>query len=277
MKRCLITILLIIITLLSACDKTPLLSVHIIDVGQGDSILIQTPSKKNILIDGGDEDSGNIVKSYLRRKRIKTIDKVIATHPDSDHIGGLDNIVDVFEVNSIYMTEKTSDSESYINLINSCKKKNLDIKFLAKDDQLDFDKDIDVQVLSPSRLYDESNLSSIVFYMKYKDNEFLFTGDSEKENEIEILNSYDFDDIDFLKVSHHGSSSSSSSEFISEVSPNISVISCGYKNQYGHPHKETLNTLHNNGSLVLRTDKVGDMIFYSDGSKIFTKKNYDHD
>lgn len=269
--------LLIIITLLSSCDKTPQLAIHVIDVGQGDAILIQTPSKKNILIDGGDENADHMVKSYLRKKWVKSIDLMIATHPDSDHIGGLDNVVDAFDIKSIYMPKKTSDSESYINLIKSCKNKNLDIQYLNRDDYLNIEDKLSLQVLSPSNINDENNLASIVFYMKYKDNEFILTGDSEKENEQEILNTYDINDVDFLKVAHHGSNTSSSPEFISKISPDISVISCGYKNQYGHPHKETLNTLYQNDSAVYRTDKIGDIIFYSDGNKIFTNKNYDHD
>jgi competence protein ComEC len=269
--------LLIIITLLSACDKTPQLAIHVIDVGQGDAMLIQTPSKKNILIDGGDENADHMVKSYLRKKWVKSIDLIIATHPDSDHIGGLDNVVDAFDVKSIYMTEKSSDSESYINLIKSCKNKNLDIQYLNREDNLNIENELSLQVLSPSNINDENNLASIVLYMKYKDNEFILTGDSEKENEQEILNTYDINDVDFLKVAHHGSNTSSSPEFISKISPDISVISCGYKNQYGHPHKETLNSLYQNDSSVYRTDKIGDIVFYSDGDKIFTKKNYDHD
>ncbi|HBH0656950.1 TPA: MBL fold metallo-hydrolase, partial [Clostridioides difficile] len=101
-----------------------------IDVGQGDSILVQTPTNKNILIDGGDEDSENIIISYLRQKRIKTIDIIIATHPDSDHIGSLDNVIKKFNVNSIYMPEQSTDSEAYQNLINSCTDKNLSIQHL---------------------------------------------------------------------------------------------------------------------------------------------------
>ena len=134
--------ILIIISPLIGCDKKSLLSIHMIDVGQGDSILVQTPTNKNILIDGGDEDSENIIISYLRQKRIKTIDIIIATHPDSDHIGSLDNVIKKFNVNSIYMPEQSTDSEAYQNLINSCTDKNLSIQYLYKNDVLNIDNNI---------------------------------------------------------------------------------------------------------------------------------------
>ena len=104
--------------------------------------------------------------------------------------------------------------------------------------------------------------------------DFLFTGDCEETNEIEMANSFELEDVDFLKVAHHGSSSSSTDNFVKDTSPSIAAISCGYKNQYGHPHKSTLDTLIKYGAKAIRTDVNGDLIFYSDGYKIFTTKNY---
>ncbi|MCM4096599.1 MBL fold metallo-hydrolase [Clostridioides difficile] len=269
--------ILIIISLLIGCDKKSLLSIHMIDVGQGDSILVQTPTNKNILIDGGDEDSENIIISYLRQKRIKTIDIIIATHPDSDHIGSLDNIIKKFNVNSIYMLEQSTDSEAYQNLINSCTDKNLSIQHLYKNDVLNIDNNINIYVLSPSYIQEESNLNSIVFKLTFNDNSFLFMGDAEEENEKEILHSFKLNNINFIKIGHHGSNSSSSLEFIKKISPDIAAISCGYKNQYGHPHREVINNLKQNHVSIYRTDRIGDIVFYSDGEIIFTKYNYEID
>ena len=269
--------ILIIISLLIGCDKKSLLSIHMIDVGQGDSILVQTPTNKNILIDGGDEDSENIIISYLRQKRIKTIDIIIATHPDSDHIGSLDNIIKKFNVNSIYMPEQSTDSEAYQNLINSCTDKNLSIQHLYKNDVLNIDNNINIYVLSPSYIQEESNLNSIVFKLTFNDNSFLFMGDAEEENEKEILHSFRLNNINFIKIGHHGSNSSSSLEFIKKISPDIAAISCGYKNQYGHPHREVINNLKQNHVSIYRTDRIGDIVFYSDGEIIFTKYNYEID
>ncbi|VHV24956.1 DNA uptake transporter [Clostridioides difficile] len=269
--------ILIIISLLIGCDKKSLLSIHIIDVGQGDSILVQTPTNKNILIDGGDEDSENIIISYLRQKRIKTIDIIIATHPDSDHIGSLDNVIKKFNVNSIYMPEQSTDSEAYQNLINSCTDKNLSIQHLYKNDVLNIDNNINIYVLSPSYIQEESNLNSIVFKLTFNDNSFLFMGDAEEENKKEILHSFKLNNINFIKIGHHGSNSSSSLEFIKKISPDIAAISCGYKNQYGHPHREVINNLKQNHVSIYRTDRIGDIVFYSDGEIIFTKYNYEID
>ncbi|EGT4598131.1 TPA: MBL fold metallo-hydrolase [Clostridioides difficile] len=269
--------ILIIISLLIGCDKKSLLSIHMIDVGQGDSILVQTPTNKNILIDGGDEDSENIIISYLRQKRIKTIDIIIATHPDSDHIGSLDNVIKKFNVNSIYMPEQSTDSEAYQNLINSCMDKNLSIQYLYKNDILNIDNNINIYVLSPSYIQEESNLNSIVFKLTFNDNSFLFMGDAEEENEKEILHSFKLNNINFIKIGHHGSNSSSSLEFIKKISPDIAAISCGYKNQYGHPHRKVIDNLKQNHVSIYRTDRIGDIVFYSDGEIIFTKYNYEID
>lgn len=274
MKKKVFLSIIIIISFLTGCNKDHLLSIHIIDVGQGDSILIQTPNKKNILVDGGDEDAQHIVKNYLKRKKVKSLDIIIATHPDTDHIGSLDYIVENFSVKSIYMPEQSVDSESYINLVNSCNSKKLTPEYLYKGDNINIEKNIDINVLSPSYIQGDNNLNSIVFTLDFNQNSFLFTGDAEEENESDIINSFDLDYVDFLKVGHHGSNSSTTDEFIKETSPDVAAISCGYKNSYGHPHKQTLENLSKHSVLTYRTDQIGDIVFFSDGQTIFTKKNY---
>ena len=267
-------VIITIISLLIPSGKNNYFSIHTIDVGQGDSILIQTPNSKNILIDGGDNNSHHIVSNYLKKKKVKNIDYIIATHFDSDHIGGLDNIIDKFKVSSIYAPNYKSNTKSYENLINSCLNKNLDLQYLKQGDFINIEDNISLTVLSPSYIQEENNLNSIVFKIDYKNKSFLFTGDAEANNEINIINSYDMSDTDFIKIGHHGSSSSTTEEFIKEVSPDIAVISCGYKNQYGHPHKSTLDTLDDNNVLTYRTDILGNIVFYSDGNTIFTTKDY---
>lgn len=267
-------LIIIIISLLIPSGKNNYLSIHTIDVGQGDSILIQTPSSKNILIDGGDDNSHHIISSYLKKQNVENIDYIIATHFDSDHIGGLDNIIDKFNVSNIYAPNYESDTVSYQNLINSCLNKNLNLQCLSSGDFINIEDNINLEVLAPSYIQEENNLNSIVFRLDYKNKSFLFTGDAEANNELNIINSYELNDIDFLKVGHHGSSSSTTSEFVEEVSPDVAVISCGYKNQYGHPHKSTLDTLEKNNVLTYRTDILGNIVFYSDGDTIFTTKDY---
>ena len=236
--------------------------------------MIQTPNYKNILIDGGDDNSHSIVYSYLKKHNVKNIDYIIATHFDSDHIGGLDNIINKFNVLNIYAPNYETDTLSYKNLINSCTNKNLSLKYLNNGDFINIENNINLTVLAPSYIQKENNLNSIVFKIDYKNKSFLFTGDAEASNELNIIKNYDLNDIDFLKVGHHGSSSSTTSEFLKEISPDVAVISCGYKNQYGHPHKSTLDTLDKNNVLTYRTDILGNIVFYSDGDTIFTTKDY---
>lgn len=265
---------IIIIALLTGCDKNKDFCVHVIDVGQADSILITTPSNKNMLIDGGDEDSAKIIKSYLKNKKVKNLDVIVATHPDSDHIGSLDYIIDNFDVEKIYMPNQSTDSECYTNLIDSCNNKNLKVNYLSKDDSFYLDNYTYIYVLSPSYITDNNNSNSIVLNITYKNNSFLFTGDCEESNEMDMINSYDLEDIDFLKVAHHGSSTASCLAFLEETTPDIAVISCGYKNSYGHPHTSTLDNLKAVDAKIFRTDKNGSMQFYSDGEKIYSKVKY---
>lgn len=175
------------------------------------------------------------------------------------------------------MPEQSTDSKAYQNLINSCTDKNLSIQHLYKNDVLNIDNNINIYVLSPSYIQEESNLNSIVFKLTFNDNSFLFMGDAEEENEKEILHSFKLNNINFIKIGHHGSNSSSSLEFIKKISPDIAAISCGYKNQYGHPHREVINNLKQNHVSIYRTDRIGDIVFYSDGEIIFTKYNYEID
>lgn len=276
LKTIILVLILSIIPFFGINSKTKslsnFLSIHIIDVGQGDSILIKTPNNKNILVDGGDENSQNLIKSYLKKENIKSLDIVIATHPHADHIGSLDYIIDNFSVKAFYMPQKESDSKAYNNILSSCNSKNLDINYLYKDDIINITDDINITVLAPSYIQEDDNLNSIIFNLNYKDKSFLFTGDAETPNEIDITSSFELDDVDFLKVGHHGSNTSTSSEFLEKTTPDMAVISCGYKNSYGHPHQQTLDNLDKNNILTYRTDLLGDLVFYSDGDVIFTKK-----
>lgn len=269
-----IFLLFLLVIYVNGCAKEKLFSVHIIDVGQGDSIFIQTIEDKRILIDAGDEEAEHTVYSYLKRRGVKKIDVLIATHPDTDHIGSMDYIIDKFKISHFYMPDAKTDSEAFYNLLDSCRDKNLKIEYLTKGDILKIDSSTTMEILSPSTITDKNNLNSIVSLLTYKGYEFLFTGDAEKENESEILSSCNLPDIEFLKAGHHGSSSSSTDEFIAKLKPEAVAISCGYNNDYGHPHRSVLDTFRENGSVVYRTDKNGSLVFYCDDNGIFTKKKY---
>lgn len=263
-------LIFIIITLLVGCGKKDLLSIHIIDVGQGDSILIQTPKNTNILVDGGNEDSSLIISKFIKSKKAKNLDLVIATHPDTDHIGSLDNVINKFKVSKLYLPNKNTNNDSYYNLMQACNKKNIKPQYLSKGDIINLEDNLKLTILNPSYTHEDSNSNSIVFKLDYKDKSFLFTGDATKENEIEMINNFNLNDIDFLKVAHHGSKNSSTEEFLKSTTPDVAAISCGYDNTYGHPHKDTLLRLAQVNTKVYRTDKQGHISFYSDGNTITT-------
>ena len=150
-KRVIIAIIIFLTLPLTSCNKyKDLLSINIIDVGQGDCILISTPENKNILIDGGDENSERIIKSYLKKRKIKKLDIVIATHFDKDHIGSLDYIIDKFNIGKVYTSKDVDESQAYNNLIKSCRNKNLNFEILKKGDKIKITKDINIIVLNTS-------------------------------------------------------------------------------------------------------------------------------
>lgn len=247
------------------------LQVHFIDVGQGDSTLIISPTGKSMLIDAGDNSQGINVVSYLKEKGIHKIDILIGTHPDADHIGGLDDVIDAFDIGEFYMPRKSHTTKTFESVLLSSKSKGLTVNEGYSGRLLDFDDNIKLKILSPikSKTYgDDNNLYSIVVKLDYLDSSFLFMGDAEYPNESDILLSEPNLKTDILKLGHHGSSSSTSQPFLEAVSPSAAVISAGYKNKYSHPRKEVLNLLESMDIPVYRTDEQGDIIFKSDGKTI---------
>ena len=248
------------------------LQVHFIDVGQGDSTLIITPDKKTVLIDAGDEQHSSRTTSYIKSQGIDKLDLVIATHPDADHIGGMDKIIKNFDIGMFSMPLVSKDTKQYKEIKQELKNKKLKNKPLYTGDGLSIGKDVKLQILSPqkNKTYSDTNEYSIVARLLYKEVSFLFMADATMENEIAIIN--DFDDIraDVLKLGHHGSSTSTSDYFLGKVNPSIGVISCGKNNKYGHPHKEVMNLLEKYNIMIFRTDKQGSIVLKSDGYKIYS-------
>ena len=250
------------------------LQVHFIDVGQGDSTLIITPDKKTVLIDAGDEQHSSRTMGYIKSQGIEKLDLVIATHPDADHIGGMDKVIKNFDIGMFSMPLVSKDTKQYKEIKQELKNKKLKNKPLYTGDGLSVGKDVKLQILSPqkNRTYSDTNEYSIVARLSYKEVSFLFMADATMENEIAIIN--DFDDIraDVLKLGHHGSSTSTSDYFLGKVNPSIGVISCGKNNKYGHPHKEVMNLLEKYNIMIFRTDKQGSIVLYSDGYKIYSRR-----
>ena len=259
------------ISLTSCSRSNNLLQVHFIDIGQGDATLIEY-NNINLLIDSGPNSSEEKLLKYLELNNINKIDYLIATHPHEDHIGNMDAILKNIEVEKFLAPKSIYETEDFYNMIKELKNNNLKIDILKKDsNQINIDSNIVLEILSPLKEnYENTNNFSPIIKLTHQNNSFLFTGDAEIDAEEEVLN-LDID-IDVLKVGHHGSSSSSSTEFLNATTPEISVISCGIQNQFSHPHKQTLDTLNNINSKIYRTDEDGTILLISDGLKISKKR-----
>ena len=246
-------------------DVNSTLSVTFIDVGQADSILI-TNNNHNMLIDAGNNEDGPLLVSYLKDKEITSFDYVVATHPHEDHIGGMDDIINNFDIDTFYMTDAKTTTKTFLDVLNSLEDKNLSYMVPQANETFKLG-DIDLKVLySSSSCSNNLNMCSIVIRLDFKDTSFLFMGDAPSEVENKLLDKNI--DADVLKVGHHGSTYSTSNKFLEKVSPSYAVISVGANNSYNHPGATTINKLKNMGVDILRTDKKGSITFKSDGNKL---------
>ncbi|MEG0250209.1 MAG: ComEC/Rec2 family competence protein [Peptostreptococcus sp.] len=243
-----------------------------IDVGQGDSILIKTPDNKSLLVDSGEEDFARNVIRDLKINKIKKLDYLLLTHSDSDHSGGASKLLDEIKAKTILLSKEEKLSPITENILKKSMDFNINIEYLKSDDNINIGNYVNVYILSPSKISSDPNKDSIVFLMSYDKYSFVFTGDADCEIEKDILNKYSLTHCNFLKVGHHGSKTSSSEEFISLLSPDIAVISCGYKNRYGHPNEETIAKLQECNSKIYRTDEYSNISFYFNKEGIFISK-----
>lgn len=249
-----------------------LLVVSYIDVGQGDSILIQTPNGKNILIDAGTSSYETKISNYLKTKGVTKIDVLVATHPHADHIGGMSYIVENFQIGSIYMPKASTTTKTYETLLTTIKNKGLVINTAKAGVTINLDSTINISIIAPvSSGYSDLNQYSTVLKITYKNKSFLFMGDAGVTSEQEILNSGVNIKANVLKVGHHGSSTATSQIFLDAVSPQYAVICVGAGNTYGHPTDQTLNRLTSAGIKIFRTDINGTIVISSDGQSIFIK------
>lgn len=248
----------------SAIDNA---TVYFINVGQGDSILIKTPDGKYMLIDGGKDSCGDDVVSFLENLSVMTIDALVATHPDADHVGGLDEVIYAFNVLSIYHPGYEKETDAYINFITAVNSEGCPI---YTDDEVDPGDYINIsntttfQILHIDKYAPTSNDASIVIKMVYHNVSFMFPGDIASNIENELINS-PFDlDSDILKVAHHGSKYSTCDAFLDATTPAVGIISVG-TNPYGHPTEETLTRLINHGVEIYRTDYNGTITITTNG------------
>lgn len=251
----------------TATEQDEKLEVHFIDVGQGDAILIRF-GEHAMQVDFGNNDKGTLVQSYLEKQGITSLDYAIGTHPDADHIGGMDVILYKWDVDTIFMPNKASDTATYRDVLQVCKNKNYKIEVPKAGAEYSLG-DASFQIICPiADGYGDTNSYSIGIRLTYQDTSFVLCGDATKESETEMLCSNEPLSADVLKVSHHGSNTSTSEEFLKAVNPSYAVISCGKDNSYGHPHQETMELLEQYQVQIFRTDEQGSIVAVSDGKEI---------
>lgn len=237
--------------------------IHFINTGNSDSILIKDGNKA-ALIDGGENDDENRVVSYLRSQNVDELKYVIATHPDADHIGGLDAVVNEIKVDNVYVSNGDANTKTYADFITAMANKGLSASVPLLHSKFKLDKS-EFEVLSVANQNDPNNNSIVLEYRNGKD-KMLFMGDAGRE----IEKTLDVSDVDLIKIGHHGSSNSSDPSFISSINPKYAVITCGENNRYNHPDKETMDTLKDENIKVYRTDECGDIVFISTGNGLKT-------
>lgn len=233
-------------------DQTSL-KVYFFDVGQADSMLIQN-NGENMLIDAGNNEDGETLVNNLKTLGVEKIDYLVGTHPHEDHIGGMDDIINSFEIGKIYMPNVSTNTKTFEDVIDAAKNKNLQIETPKAGDNFTIGK-VSCEVAYVGSDKENLNLSSIIIKMKYNNLSYLFTGDTEAD----VENKIDFGKINILKVAHHGSDTSSSEKFVNETAPEVAIISVGKDNSYGHPSNEIIKRYEKVGSKIYRTDEVGNI------------------
>jgi|SRR5690625_13597 len=249
-------------------EEQSLMHVHFIDVGQGDSILIQTPAKKTVLIDGGPPKAGQKIIDYLANLNINELDLIIATHPDIDHIGGLPDIMKSIKVNQIIDSGKFYTTKTYFKYINQIKQNKIPIETATKGEHIHIDPSLQIKVLNTYEHRKNNNQSSIVLKITYDEIDLLLMADVEKEQEEDLKKEYNLQ-ADIVKIAHHGSRTSSSLEFLQEVDPKIALITYSKKNKYGHPVKRVIENLNDINAFIYSTAVFGNIIIRTDGQNFF--------
>jgi competence protein ComEC len=252
------------------------LEADFLDVGQGDSVLFQLPPGQNILIDGGPD--GSVIRELNKTLPWwdKTIDLLILTHPHDDHVSGLNQVLNRYKVNRILYTGITHTSPSYLSWLSSVKDKKIPITIIDKPQRINFSDDAYLDIIYPFQsLAGDNNIdlndSSIVSFLVYKNTKFLLTGDISEKIEKELLSKNIGLSAEVLKVAHHGSSYSSSEEFLNAVKPKIAVIEVGKDNKFGHPNERIIKRMERLTVNILTTMNKGTIQLVSNGENVSIK------
>lgn len=250
-----------------------LLEIHVMDVGQGDGILLRTPDGKNYLLDTGSAGARRKIFPYFEKLGITHLDGIIISHSHSDHAGGLAHFAGRYEIGALYSSGFFHSTGRNRKALKKLQELGVAHKALRRGDTLDLTAGVNIQILHPPKSWegrqDQVNDFSLVFRLSYGEMDFMFTGDGEKATENTILKSKMEVRSEFLKVGHHGSVTSTSPAFLDAVSPTYAVISCGRGNSFNHPHEPTIKKLVDERHIALfRTDQQGTILVTSDGKTI---------
>ena len=249
------------------------LLVTFLDVGQGDSAFLRSPSGKTMLIDGGPEGSFPVIDHTLTSLGVVGLDVVVASHLHADHIGGLISVVDTYPVGDFYYPPFDADSDTYFRLLDALKESQATVHqpLAGVDTLIPWDDQVEVRILSPyDTIYQDFNDTSYIIRVSYGNTAVLFTGDATELAEKLALKAQPnhFFRADVLKVAHHGSRDATFEKFLDAVSPAIAVISVGKDNDYGHPHDSLLDRLSERGITIYRTDRDGTITLLLDGTRV---------
>ena len=246
--------------------KDQILNVYYFNVGQADAILLEL-SDHYMMIDAGNNVDGPLLVNFMKNVGVEKIDYLVATHAHEDHIGGIDNIIDSFEINKFYMPDVVTTTKTFEDVIVSLENKNIGIDVPEIGELFNFGQ-MKFEVLYLSNDDSDLNETSIVLRGIYGNNSFLFMGDATNNCERVIMSNKSIIDSDVLKVGHHGSKYSSSIDFLKKVTPEYAIISTGVGNSYEHPHDEAIVRLEKIGAEIYRTDINGTIVVSSDGKSI---------
>ncbi|MCP3027241.1 MBL fold metallo-hydrolase [Halobacillus sp. A5] len=252
------------------------LTAHYIDVGQADAALVEFEDQGqpiNILIDAGNWNDDRVI-NYLHSENIDQIDIAIGTHPDADHIGQLDRVVDQFNVGEVWMSGNESTSETYDRVLESIESNGTDYVEPRAGETYNIGP-LTIDLLYPETLTGDTNRESISFKMSYGEVDFVFTGDAEAEDEAQMMQGASSVDAEILQLGHHGSSTSTSQTFLDEVGPETAIYSAGEDNQYGHPSTEVVERVQEAGIDLYGTDVHGTIEVTTDGESYDVATNED--
>ena len=242
------------------------MAVHFIDVGQGLAILVQSGGE-NLLYDGGNRSHADEVVQYLKNQQVETINYMISSHYDEDHLGGLVKCLDTFEVEHVLGSDYVHTSDLFNTFMNTATAHAIIVEYPSVGDTYEFGTG-SFTVMAPDGISQNSNDNSVVIRLVNGNNSFMFMGDAEETSEQDMISTGMNLDCDVLSLGHHGSASSTSWDLLEATSPSWAVISCGLNNTYGHPAAETMGKLSDMDIPVFRTDDQGTVIALSDGNTI---------